>query len=429
MSNVIVLVAMSSTQSFKLPTVKTKRRLWLSVGCFLALAVAVGGSLYTQATTLTSAADKRTVYVAFTDEVNPDLPGNLEQILVAPLSLLPQSLSGNMPTPTPAPQPKPSTPNTPPAKTPVRSSTVTPPTAKAFPITTQVSANKPTANKKLYVAPQTSAATQANTWRSSRPEDAATMDVLAKQPQARWFGNWNGNVQQDVDSYMDAAEAANAMPTLVLYNIPLRHCQGGGASTAEQYQTWIQQVADAIDQREALIVLEPDALALLDCLSSANQTARTAALSAAVTKLAQNPNALIYLDAGHANWVPAAEMANRLKRANIAAADGFSLNVANFRKTEITVPYGNEISSKVGNRHFVVDTGRNGAGPAHDNQWCNPLGRAAGALPTTNVAHAKVDAYLWLKPLGESDGNCNGGPGAGQWWGEYALGLMRQAGY
>ena len=38
-----------------------------------------------------------------------------------------------------------------------------------------------------------------------------------------------------------------------------------------------------------------------------------------------------------------------------------------------------------------------------------------------------MDAYLWVKTPGESDGTCNGGPRAGQWWPEYALGLSRTA--
>ena len=36
-----------------------------------------------------------------------------------------------------------------------------------------------------------------------------------------------------------------------------------------------------------------------------------------------------------------------------------------------------------------------------------------------------MDGYLWVKRPGESDGACNGGPGAGQWWQAYALDLVR----
>jgi endoglucanase len=39
----------------------------------------------------------------------------------------------------------------------------------------------------------------------------------------------------------------------------------------------------------------------------------------------------VYVDGGHSTWVSATEMALRLTQADIAQADGFSLNVSNFR--------------------------------------------------------------------------------------------------
>lgn len=46
---------------------------------------------------------------------------------------------------------------------------------------------------------------------------------------------------------------------------------------------------------------------------------------------------------------------------------------------------------------------------------------------TAATADPLADAYLWIKPPGESDGACNGGPEAGAWWPEYALGLAQRA--
>ncbi|MYV59291.1 endoglucanase, partial [Streptomyces sp. SID4931] len=46
-----------------------------------------------------------------------------------------------------------------------------------------------------------------------------------------------------------------------------------------------------------------------------------------------------------------------------------------------------------------------------------------GEAPTTQTGDELVDAYLWIKRPGESDGDCKGGPKAGDWWPEYALGL------
>jgi len=111
----------------------------------------------------------------------------------------------------------------------------------------------------------------------------------------------------------------------------------------------------------------------------------------------------------------------------VAAADGFSLNVSNFYTTTDSTTYGTALSSKINNKHFVIDTSRNGNGSNGD--WCNPSGRALGQFPTVSTGNSLIDAYLWLKTPGESDGSCNGGPSAGTWWTDYALGLGKNAGY
>ncbi|HEX5858199.1 MAG TPA: glycoside hydrolase family 6 protein [Microbacterium sp.] len=98
--------------------------------------------------------------------------------------------------------------------------------------------------------------------------------------------------------------------------------------------------------------------------------------------------------------------------------------------------------------HFVIDTSRNGLGPwqypagtypVHED-WCNPPGRGAGVTPTTTVDNPLVDAHLWIKVPGESDGKCYRGtggpldpargiedPAAGQWFPEQARELIALA--
>lgn len=49
------------------------------------------------------------------------------------------------------------------------------------------------------------------------------------------------------------------------------------------------------------------------------------------------------------------------------------------------------------------------------------------ALGLTATGEPALDAYLWIKRPGESDGECRGGPAAGQWWPEYALGPARNS--
>jgi endoglucanase len=121
-------------------------------------------------------------------------------------------------------------------------------------------------------------------------------------------------------------------------------------------------------------------------------------------------------------------MAEALRRSGIDRAHGFALNVANFETTTANITYGTALSGLLGGAHFVIDTSRNGNGPADlgtgDRHWCNPPGRALGEAPTTDTGQPLVDAYLWVKRPGESDGACTeGAPPAGQWYPAYALSL------
>jgi endoglucanase len=120
-------------------------------------------------------------------------------------------------------------------------------------------------------------------------------------------------------------------------------------------------------------------------------------------------------------------MAERLISAGIANAVGFALNVSNFVSTPENIAYGRQISALVGGRHFLIDTGRNGLGS--NGEWCNPSGRALGDRPTTETTDPLVDALLWIKPPGESDGACNGATRSAVWMPEYALGLAQRARY
>jgi len=285
---------------------------------------------------------------------------------------------------------------------------------------------------KLYVDPHSNAKRQAEEWEVSRPEDAAQMDKIAAQPSAYWFGGRDEDIRKAVDERVTTITDSGALPVLVAYNIPIRDCSdgsGSGASSPEAYRTWVRSLADGLGSRRAVVILEPDALALADCLTEADQQTRFALIRDAVGVLKAKGDIAVYVDAGHSNWVDADEMAGRLSEAGVAGADGFSLNVSNFQKTTNEIDYGKDLSSRLNGKHFVVDTARNGLGPAPDDQSCNPPGRALGERPTNTTADPLVDAYLWVKPPGESDGTCNGGPPAGDWWPDYALELAQRAAY
>ena len=314
---------------------------------------------------------------------------------------------GTTPAPTPAPTPDP---------------TPAPP----LPVT-----GNPIAGATFWVNPNSNAKQTADSWRASRPADAAQMDKIAGGPQAQWFGGWSGDIYSAVTSAANTVAASGAVPVFVAYNIPQRDCGGlssGGVGSPDAYKTWIAAFANALSGRKAVVVLEPDALTQMDCLSSSDQTTRVGLIQYAVSVLkAASGNVAVYLDGGHSAWKSASDQAARLTRANVAAADGFALNVSNFQYTSSLIAYGRSISQLVGGKHFVIDTSRNGLGPTADNQWCNPAGRALGSSSTTSTADPLVDAYLWIKAPGESDGACNGAPGAGAWWADYALGLAQRS--
>jgi endoglucanase len=114
----------------------------------------------------------------------------------------------------------------------------------------------------------------------------------------------------------------------------------------------------------------------------------------------------------------------------------------------IDASYASALGSTVPATHFVVDTSRNGLGPnsmqsyaaAPDDQpstvisalvaggWCNPTDAGLGAAPTAapGVALSSldsylpgspplVDAYLWVKTPGQSDGQCDAAGGVRSW--------------
>jgi endoglucanase len=266
----------------------------------------------------------------------------------------------------------------------------------------------------------------------ARADDARAQAArhIAGQPQGSWFGDWNQDVQADVRRTVSRAASAGAVPVLVAYNIPNRDCNqysAGGVGSAQEYRSWIRGFAAGIGNDPAVVVLEPDATALISCLTADKREERMILIREAVQVLKAQPNTVVYIDAGHARWVDVEEMAMRLHLAGIEEADGFSLNVSNFLSTERNVAFGEQLGRRLGGKHFVVDTSRNG-GAVGEGEWCNPSGAALGQRPTTETGHPLADAFLWIKRPGESDGQCNGGPSAGEFWADYAVELTRRAG-
>lgn len=230
-------------------------------------------------------------------------------------------------------------------------------------------------------------------------------------------------------------------------------------------------------------------------ISAAEQ--RYAQLRGAVDILSALPKARIYLDGTGSSWLAPGEIASRLIKADVARVEGFFLNVSNFESDERVVPYARWVSDCIAlvtrggldprecpsqyrpasfedtstwtrtdqvydrlfartglkrdpatQKHAAIDTSRNGkgswtppAGKYRDAEvWCNPPGRGLGRRPTLDSSNPYVDAFLWIKIPGESDGECLRGtsgpadpergmtaPPAGKWFPEQARELIELA--
>ena len=225
--------------------------------------------------------------------------------------------------------------------------------------------------------------------------------------------------------------------------------------------------------------------------------ARYEQLRGAVAILAGLPNVRVYLDGTGSSWLAPGEAANRLIKADVARTNGFFLNVSNFESDARVVPYARWVSDcialvtrggldprdcpsqyapadfkdhatwgatdsafdrlfekagvrrdPVSQKHAVIDTSRNGRGSweppvgkySDAEVWCNPPGRGLGRRPTLETGAPYVDAFLWIKIPGESDGQCHRGrggpadpergvtaPPAGSWFSEQARELIEFA--
>ncbi|MGA4849041.1 glycoside hydrolase family 6 protein [Streptomyces sp. G5(2025)] len=292
---------------------------------------------------------------------------------------------------------------------------------------------QPKSQDPYWVNPEGTAAKQVAAYeKDGAKDDAELTRKIARQPVAEWLVP--ENAQDQARGFTEAAEKADRDALLVLYNIPHRDCgqySGGGAADGDAYRAFVDQVARGIGDRRATVILEPDAvLHMVDnCTPEQFHEERYDLLRGAIEKLKSLKNTKVYLDAGNAGWQNPDSLWEPLKRSGVEQADGFSVNVSNFQTTEASTEFGKRLSAKIGGKPFVIDTGRNGKGPYDKGKdpWCNPPGRALGETPTTKTDDPLVDAYLWIKRPGESDGTCRGGPKAGEWWPEYALGLVRNA--
>ncbi|QRV99642.1 glycoside hydrolase family 6 protein [Ceratobasidium sp. AG-Ba] len=196
---------------------------------------------------------------------------------------------------------------------------------------------------------------------------------------------------------------------LVVYDLPDRDC-AAGASQGEfssanggeaKYQEYITAVASQIrsfSDVSVAVILEPDSIGNLVsnqgiafCASGAPVQKRS--LAYAISILGALPTVSIYLDAAHATWLgwpdnlaPTAKVVGDI----YAAAKQLNPNA-------IARGLSTDDQGRSGNQNVT----------RRSTDWCNFRYAGLGIRPTASTGNSLLDAILWVKPPGESDGNSN----------------------
>jgi endoglucanase len=292
-----------------------------------------------------------------------------------------------------------------------------------------ISANPPGVGTTIVVPGESKAAKAAASGTLSASEQRAAA-YLAAQPTAYWLTPEIDPIDEVGSRILNLAGEAReqeAALTVVVYGLPERDCgsehSAGGLDDAD-YDQWTGRIGEAlasVKDVQKIVVLEPDSLAQApDC---GNIDERALQLREAVDRIS-GADTWIYLDGGHSNWRSASDQAALIRQVGVSdRVRGFAVNVSNYNSTVEEFAYAHEIAKILGTGHAIVDTSRNGAGPA-GSVWCNPSDRLVGD-PGGTYGDDVVDTNLWVKPPGESDGDCNGGPSAGAWWPAAAVELTR----
>ncbi|RYF10359.1 MAG: hypothetical protein EOO40_05300, partial [Deltaproteobacteria bacterium] len=229
-----------------------------------------------------------------------------------------------------------------------------------------------------------------------------------------------------------------------------------------QYIDIIAQTVSSAAYKDLRVVfiVEPDSLpnmvtnaAVPACATVKSQGLYVDGVTYAVSTLGALPNVTLYLDIAQSAWlgwpsnmmeaVPLYLQVLKGAAAGAAAVRGFVTNVSNYiplqepylSAADTTTlgdtfyssnPCFDELSyvkalsaqfSAAGlpNMHFLTDTSRNGWAPIHDGKpidrrplrsdWCNVKDAGLGERPQASPAlWSGYDAFVWVKPPGESDG-------------------------
>jgi cellulose 1,4-beta-cellobiosidase len=349
----------------------------------------------------------------------------------------------------------------------------------------------PFVGARIYRNPDYVRAVEALT--TAHPNESALLRKMEAQPTAIWMSAIADT--RDLPRYLDDArrleetEGRRVVPVFVLYDLPGRDCaaessagelEADATGEARYQHEYVDAIAAAFrahpDQRVA-VILEPDSLSNLVTNMGRPRCEGAAAIykrgiAYAITKLSL-PNVFLYLEAAHAGWLGFPRNIGRAAKVyqevlSMAGGPdrirGFALNVSNYdpavdpahtprdrtSSASDETGYAADLTAAlaevgVTGKGFVIDTGRDGQAYIRSNpsSWCNVKGAGLGERPRAAPAPL-IDAYLYIKVPGESDGTSDpsaprfdetcarddaspGAPQAGQMFGSYLIDLLKNA--
>ena len=286
-------------------------------------------------------------------------------------------------------------------------------------------------------------------------------------------------------------EAGSGKPVVsvfVVYDLPNRDCSAKAAAGElaiekggeQRYKTeFIDKIASefAVHPNQRIVaILEPDSLPNLATNMGAAKCAASdqvyrRSIAYAISKLKQ-PNVTLYIDAAHAGWLGWGNSASKIASifkdvlTQAGGADkvrGFATNVSNYntvsgkdgKKLGPSNPCPDEesyikqlsralLTEGIKGKTFIIDTARDGKVVRGSwSSWCNIKGAGLGPRPQASPMPL-VDAYVWVKPPGESDGTTDkksprfdigctsvdsmpNAPEGGQWFAEHFINMVKNA--
>lgn len=262
-------------------------------------------------------------------------------------------------------------------------------------------------------------------WVAAHPDDPRTPRIRSRittQPVALWLTGPESYL--NLGAAVRRARAVDGTLVLTLYDIPGRWDGINAPSpvTPAQYRAFVDRVVSILGDTRAAVVVEPDALWLADRQTPPGTVAyqqRIASLRYAIAAFSQRAvGSRLYLDAGTSSGsVQPVRMAQLLSAAGVAAIAGFAVNVSSFAPNGEIEAWAQAVRQALRTRNgiadprYVVDTSRNG-NSNWDGRWCNPAGRRIGVPPALYLDPTGLDATLWVKEPGTSDGDCGNGLGS-----------------